>query len=62
MVIRMCRTVGTLYGHFVADQVIDVPKVMAMKWCRIGIAKKSKAKRISFLVKEGQQKDRKSVV
>lgn len=57
MIIRMLRTGGTLYGHFVANQVINIPKVVARKWCRNGIAKKSRGKP-TFLVEEGQQKGR----
>lgn len=57
MRIKMLKDASTLYGRFRSGQVIDIPAVVAKKWCRNEMAVTSRAK-ASFLVEEGRQHGR----
>lgn len=54
MRIEILKPIASMYGGFRPGNVIDIPEVIAEKWCKIGIAKKSKEE-ASFVVNEGSQ-------
>lgn len=54
MRIKILKPIATVYGGFGPGKVVDIPEVVARKWCRAGIAKESNEE-ASVVVKEGTQ-------